>query len=142
VSAVTPDAGFELLEHTADLGIRAWGTTAPEAFGQAARALVEVMGIRVDAPGRRRVVKASAQDPAGVLVAFLNELIWFHETESVGFAAIDVIALSDSGLVAEVEAAPLPEAAVGIGVKAATYHQVRVERRPGVGVEVHVFLDV
>jgi Archease protein family (MTH1598/TM1083) len=32
-------AGYELLEHTADLGIRAWAPTAPEAFEHAARAL-------------------------------------------------------------------------------------------------------
>jgi Archease protein family (MTH1598/TM1083) len=37
-------AGFELLEHTADVGIRARGATLEEAFEQATLGLAEVMG--------------------------------------------------------------------------------------------------
>lgn len=135
-------AGSELLEHTADLGIRAWAPTAPEAFEHAARALVDVMGIGLPGPGTRRAVNASARDQAGLLVAFLNELIWLHEAESVGFADVDVIAVSGLDLIAEVETVPLTDPPTGIGVKAATYHQVEVVHRPAAGVEVRVFLDV
>jgi SHS2 domain-containing protein len=135
-------AGYELLEHTADLGIRAWAPTAPEAFEHAAWALAEIMGIEVPGPGTHRTVQASATDEPGVLVAFLNELIWLHEAESVGFAEIDVIAASDQDLIAEIETVTLQEEPGGLGVKAATYHQLEVGCRPGAGVEVRVFLDV
>ena len=135
-------AGYELLEHTADLGIRAWAPTAPGALEHAARALAEIMGVAVQGPGTRRTVQVSATDEPGVLVAFLNELIWLHEAESVGFGEIDVIAASDQDLIAEVETVTLHEAPGGLGVKAATYHQLEVGRRPGAGVEVRVFLDV
>lgn len=134
-------AGYELLEHTADLGVRAWGSTLPEAFEHAGRALTQVMGVGVRGPGVRRVVKARAPDEAALLVAFLNELIWLHEAESVGFVDLNVVAVSDRDVVAEVETAPLSQAPSGVGVKAATYHQVEVLRRDG-GVEVRVFLDV
>jgi SHS2 domain-containing protein len=134
--------GFELLEHTADVGIRAWGSTAPEAFTQAALALAELMGVRAPGPGRRRTVRVSAGDAPGVLVALLNEMVWIHESELVGFVAVDVIGLSEHDLVAEVETATPPEGAAGLGVKAATYHQLAVEPRPEGGVEVRVFLDV
>ena len=135
-------AGYELLEHTADLGIRAWAPTTPEALEHAARALAEIMGVAVQGPGTRRTVQVSATDEPGVLVAFLNELIWLHETQYVGFAEIDVIAASDQDLIAEVETVTLQEAPGGLGVKAATYHQLEVGRPPGVGVEIRVFLDV
>jgi SHS2 domain-containing protein len=36
--------GFELLEHTADVGIRARGATLAEAFEQATLGLAEVLG--------------------------------------------------------------------------------------------------
>jgi SHS2 domain-containing protein len=137
-----PEGGYELLEHTADLGIHAWGSTEPEAFEHAARALSELMGVRVPGPGRRHLVKARADDRAALLIAFLNELIWLHETEGRGFAAIDVIAVSPNDLVAEVELARLPEGLEGIGVKAATYHQLRVEDGPSGAVDIRVFLDV
>jgi Archease protein family (MTH1598/TM1083) len=37
-------AGFELLEHTADVGIRARGATLEEAFEQATLGLAEILG--------------------------------------------------------------------------------------------------
>ncbi len=134
--------GSELLEHTADVGIRAWGDTAAEAFAQAALALAELMGIRVGGPGTRRRVRVTAEDRAGLLVGFLNELVFVHEAELVGLVAVDVIGLSDRHLIAEIEVAPQPAEPAGVPVKAATYHQVAVERRPDGGVEVRVFLDV
>jgi SHS2 domain-containing protein len=134
--------GFELLEHTADIGIHAWAPAPPEAFEQAARGLAEVMGVHVRGSGRRHRLTVRARDREGLLVAFLNELVWLHETESKGFSEIDVVAVSPNDLVAEVELAPLPDAPEGIGVKAATYHQLRVEERPGGGLDVRVYLDV
>jgi len=135
-------AGYELLEHTADVGIRAWGSNANDAFEQAALALAELMGIHVPGPGKRRPVRAEAEDPPGLLVALLDELLGIHETTLVGFVAVDVIALSEHQLVAEVETAPLPADPVGVAVKAATYHQLAVQRRDDGGVEVRVYLDV
>jgi SHS2 domain-containing protein len=144
VLAVTSsdDAGFEVLEHTADIGIRAWGRTTPEVFERAAWALVDVMGVRVEGSGSRRTVEVRAEDAAALLVGFLNELIWLHESGSEGFAAIGVVSVTAQDLVAEVELAPIPSDAAGLGVKAATYHQVRVDPREGGGVEAVVYLDV
>lgn len=139
---MTQPAGFELLEHTADVGIRAWGPDAPEAFTQAALALAELMGVRVPGPGARRRIHVAARDRPGVLVALLDELLWIHESEGVGFVALDVIGLSERDLVGELETAPAPADPAGIGVKAATYHQLAIEPRTGGGVEARVFLDV
>ncbi|HEX5950740.1 MAG TPA: archease [Actinomycetota bacterium] len=135
-------AGFELLEHTADVGIRAWGPDASEALTQAALALAELMGVRIHGPGARRRIHVAARDRPGVLVALLDELLWIHESEGVGFVALDVIGLSEHDLVAELETGPAPVEPAGIGVKAATYHQLAIEPRTGGGVEARVFLDV
>jgi SHS2 domain-containing protein len=134
--------GFEVLEHTADLGIRAWGGSTPEAFEQAARGLSEVMGLHVPGPGTRRVLTLKADDVEGLLVGLLNELLFIHETRSEGFVAVDVIGLSEDNLVAEIEVAPQPDAPDGLMVKAATYHEVAVGRRPDGVVEARVYLDV
>ena len=51
---VQPDgqatAGFELLEHTADIGVRARGATLEEAFEQATLGLAEVQGALAPRP--------------------------------------------------------------------------------------------
>jgi hypothetical protein len=47
-----PDGGFELLEHTAGVGVRARGATLEEVFEHATEGLAEVLGaLRPDGPG-------------------------------------------------------------------------------------------
>jgi len=137
------DAGWELLEHTADVGIRAWAPSMPEAFERAGRGLVEVMGAGAATRSETRRLSVHGEDHAGLLVSFLNDLLWVHESTGKGFAAVDVIAVSENTLLAEVELGPIPDPPPeGLGVKAATYHQLYVGRCEEGGVEVRVFLDV
>ena len=82
-------AGFELLEHTADVGIRARGATLEEAFEQATLGLAEVQGALAPGPeegapdpeepsreSREAVaVEVSAADPGGLVVDWLNEVL-------------------------------------------------------------------
>jgi SHS2 domain-containing protein len=60
----------------------------------------------------------------------------------VSVAAITVRDVTDTNLEAEVELVASSREAEGAGVKAATYHQLRVEQRPTGGVETRVLLDV
>ena len=136
------EAGYELLEHPADVGIRSWGPTQGTAFEQAAWGLVELLGIRREGSGDRRTISVSSPDLPGLLVEFLNELIFLHETEGVAVADIRVTRLAETGLDAEVETVPLDRAPEGTVVKAATYYRLRVDRSPDGRTEVQVFLDV
>lgn len=137
-----PEAGYELLEHPADAGIRSWGPTPEVAFEQAAWGLVELLGIKADGDGERRTLALSSPDLPGLLVDFLNELVFLHESEGVGIARVRVARTTETVLEAEVWTAPLDHRPQGTVVKAATYHRLRVEPRPAGGVEAQVFLDV
>jgi SHS2 domain-containing protein len=137
-----PDAGYELLEHPADVGIRSWGPTPEEAFEQAAWGLVELLGIKADGDGERRTLALSSPDTPGLLVDLLNELVFLHDSEGVGIARVRVARITETELVADLWTAPLGRPPQGTVVKAATYHRLRVEPRPGGGVEAQVFLDV
>jgi SHS2 domain-containing protein len=151
--------GHEFLEHTADIGIRAWGATREEAFQEAGWGLAELLGIAGPAnggttgggvpetrapqsPGRRVEIHLPDGDDGGLLVDFLNELLAIHETEGVAFAAIDVHAVGPQGLRATLEVIPADQQRETTGVKAATYHQLLVRERSDGEVEVHAFLDV
>jgi SHS2 domain-containing protein len=135
-------AGYEILEHTADVGIRAWGRTLDAAFEQAAWALVDILGATAGTPRRRVRLRAEGQDEGALLVDFLNELIALHETEEAAFASFSVRIVPPRSLVAEVGLAPVEAEPETTGVKAATYHQLRVDRRAEGGVEAVVYLDV
>jgi SHS2 domain-containing protein len=74
-------------------------------------------------------------------VDFLNQLIFLHETEEVGFGRVRVLEATDTNLLAEVEVEPLPGEPEGPPVKGATFHQLSLERS-GDRFEAQVYLDV
>jgi SHS2 domain-containing protein len=133
---------FELLEHTADVGILARGATLEEAFEQATLGLAEVQGALVRGPGEPVAVEVSAADPGGLLVDWLNEVLWLAETRQAALAGVRVERVGNGtarGSVVLSVGGPAPD---GTFVKAVTYHRLRVEPDPGGGWVVEVYLDV
>jgi SHS2 domain-containing protein len=148
-----PGGGFELLEHTADIGIRARGASLEEVFGHATEGLAEVLGaLRPDGsgeagpgearPGEAVAVEVSAGDPGGLLVDWLNEVLWLREVRQAVVRGVRVERVGDgtaSGEVVLAAGGPEPD---GTLVKAVTYHRLRVEPDPGGGWLAEVYLDV
>jgi SHS2 domain-containing protein len=135
-------SGFELLEHTADVGIRARGGSLEAAFEQATLGLAEVLGAWRPGTGDPVPVEVSAGDPGGLLVDWLNEVLWLRETRGAAVAEVRVERVGDgaaTGSVAFSSGGPAPD---GTFVKAVTYHRLRVEPDPGGGWLVEVYLDV
>ncbi len=132
--------GHELLEHTADVGVRAWGPDEAAAIEEAARALVELMGAGCERVRTVRRIEIDDPDPASAAVALLNELIWLRDAEGVGFGEVRVRP-GAAGIEAEVEAGPPGGSPPGLDVKAATYHGLRLASDER-GAELSVILDV
>lgn len=135
--------GFAFLEHTADVGILAWGPTVPDVIEQAGIGLGTLMGMVSEPPGRTQQIRVESVDTEGSLVAFLNELIYLLETgDGEGLALVHVTHLTPTALEVLVETAPMAEDAEGLLVKAATYHQLEVTERSDGTAEARVYLDV
>ena len=137
-------AGFEIFPVTADKGIRAWGRDLAEVFVQAAHGLwslmVEPGTVR---RGRMLPVEVDAADRDTLLVAWLNELLYLHETQGFVMAEFAVQSLTDTALRAEVWGEPVDRARhplVG-HVKAVTFHLLQV-RSTARGWEGQVVVDV
>jgi len=77
---------FELVEHTADIGINAYGKTLTEAFANAAYGMfsiiAELESVR-EAESRR--VEVSADDIEGLLFEWLNSLLYYFDVEMLPF---------------------------------------------------------
>jgi SHS2 domain-containing protein len=133
---------FELLEHTADVGVRARGATLEEAFEQATLGLAEVLGARRPGPGEPVAVTVTAGDPGGLLVDWLNEVLWLHETRGhAAIAGVRVERVADGRAAGSVTFSSTAPPADGTFVKAVTYHRLRVDRDAG-GWLAEVYLDV
>ena len=135
---MTP-APFEILEHTADVGFRAWGATAAELFENAGVALMSFTD-RGAAERVERVVELDAEDYESLMVAWLNEVLFLFDAGQLDPAAFYVDEIAPPRLRAHLRG----EARRGqwkLMVKAVTYHQIEVAQR-NERWEATVYLDV
>ncbi len=130
---------FEIVDHTADVGIIAYGAGMSQLFANAARALFSLITELDDvAEVLYRDTELTAPDEESLLVAWLNELIYLFDVENIVFKRFDVTELSPTRL----KARSYGEKVVGsrhklkTGVKAATYHMLKIDRDDGCRAQV------
>jgi len=137
-------AGFAITEHTADVGVRAWGDSEAAVFEQAARAMFSLI-CDPGTVGRREVldVAVEAPDHELLLVAWLNELLFLFESRRLLLSEFEVLELGATTLRARASGEALDERRHALcgGVKAATYHHLWLGQRDGRW-EAQVILDV
>jgi SHS2 domain-containing protein len=134
--------GHELLEHTADIGIRARGSTPEEAFAAAAEGLAELMGAWLPGEGHERKIEVEAADRPALLVAWVDELLFLRESEDAVFGGFDVDGVSEKRLRARVLVSARGDRDLeDAGIKAGTYHRLRVEPE-GDAWLAQIYLDV
>lgn len=142
-----PMVPFEEIPHTADWAIRAYGRTLPELFTNAALGMYALLTDLESLPEtERREVAVEAASPEGLLVAWLNELVYLTEREGLAFKRFEVLdlALPDPGdpdslgrfRGAAYGARP---GSVRKYIKAVTYHNVAIRQVNGLYVVELVF---
>jgi len=135
--------GFELIDHTADVGILATGEDLREAFALAAQGMFSVIVELEDvAEVECREVRVEAPDLDSLLVAWLNETLFLFDAEGMVFKRFQVSELSQKSLRALCwgERADPEKHRFKTGVKAATYHMLRIESNDVA--RIHVILDI
>ena len=133
--------GYEIIEHTADVGIEAGDSTLEGVFEQMARGLFEILGAWQPGPGEEVELELEPADNGGLLVDWLNELLFIQDTRDIVFTQLDVVGIDAQGLSATIGIKPRATALDGTAVKAATFHRLRVEERDGAW-NARVYLDV
>ena len=134
---------FEILNHTADVGIIAYGANIKQAFANAARGLFSLITELDDVQEvLHRDVKVSAADEESLLVEWLNELIFLFDVENIIFKRFDITQLNSTQLKARSygEKVDTSKHKLKMGVKAATYHMLKISQ--GDGCKVQVLFDI
>jgi SHS2 domain-containing protein len=135
---------FEVLEHTAEIGLRVEAESLEGVFRDLCAGLFSLItdpfAVR---PARAWEVTVEAPDRVALAVEWLNELLYLNARDGMVAHRAEVLEVSDGRLRARLHGEPFdPERHPrGIEVKAATYHQARVEREGDRWVAV-VYVDV
>ena len=139
-----PHKPYEVFEHTADVGLHAYGNTLPELFIHAA----EGMGSLMVPPEQVRVlvsreIDVEGHDLVSLLIAWLNELIFLFDTEYLLFREFEIETLTETHLKGRASGEPYDAWRHGLSsaIKAVTWHEAAV--KPGDdGYKARIIFDI
>ena len=126
---------YEYLEHTGDIGIRAYGGTLEELFINAALGLFETIAdLSTVGTTKPTQIEVSAESLEELMVAWLDELNFRHEVEESFFRGVEIREMSQAPYrlvaVAFGEQADFAKHVIYTEIKSITYHQLIVEQLP------------
>jgi SHS2 domain-containing protein len=136
--------GFKVLDHTADIGITAYGTDIKELFINAATGLFSLMvDLSTVKEDIQREVELSAEDEETLLVEWLNELIYIFDVEHIIFKRFQIDMPNNDQVKARCfgEKLKLGHHKLEREVKAATYHMLKISKSNN-GYEATVIFDI
>ena len=136
--------GFQVLEHTADVGLVVTGPDLKQAFATAAAGLFSIIAQSRQIETRDcHHIEVKAEDAESLLVGWLNEFIYLFDAHHMLFKRFDIVEITPTRLVAEAWGEPVDPSRhrIKVGMKAATYHMLKVEKEAG-GYRLQVLFDV
>jgi SHS2 domain-containing protein len=122
---------FEVLDHTADIGLIVYGEDLKSLFENAGKAffhlITDLKKVRLRTEKRIEIRKESLER---LMVDWLTELLYLHEVENLLFKEFKVESVGEEGLKARVKGEAFQEGVhvIKTGVKAVTYHQIEVRK--------------
>jgi SHS2 domain-containing protein len=134
-------AGFEEIDHTADVALRLWAPDFETLLVQAARGAAWIMTGKMS-PGPFQVRKhlaLEAFDRESLLVAWLGELAYSAEVDRELFFRFEFDRVTDRRLMAVAEGNRVP--ALKTVIKAVTYHDLEIVETAR-GFETTIVIDV
>ena len=125
---------FEVLDHTADIGIIVYGEDLETLFENAGEAFFHLITDmkRVRRRVRRRI-EIGKEGLERLMVDWLSELLYLHDVEHLLFKEFKIESVGEDGLRATVRGEPFQEGVhvIKTEVKAVTYHQIEVRKENG-----------
>jgi SHS2 domain-containing protein len=135
---------FEVLDHTADIGLIVHGGNLKALFENAGEAFFHLItDLRKVRPRVERRINIGGESLERLMVDWLNELLYLHDVENLLFKEFEVESVGEGGLKAVVKGEPFQEGThvIKTEVKAATYHRIEVRKEEG-GWRAQIILDL
>jgi SHS2 domain-containing protein len=135
---------YEVFEHTADVGLHAYGSTLSELFIHAAQGMESLMV----APEQVRAlvsreIAAMGHDEVSLLIAWLNELVVLFDTEYLLFKEFEIDVVAETRVQGRAfgESYDARRHDLSSAIKAVTWHEAAVERT-GEGYKARIIFDI
>ncbi len=129
---------YELVEHTADVGVKAYGKTIAEAFEHAAEGMFDIITDEstIEPIGEYDII-LDAPDLEQLLVDWLSQLLFLNGAHNLVFGKFEVT-LTGTRLSAHIrgEKYDTKKHRMGVEIKAVTYHMLQVQEKEPVFVQV------
>ena len=135
---------YEQFPHTADIGVRVFGKDLKELFSNAAFAMFDILadleGLKCDVG---QDIKVRADDYEGLLIAWLDELLYNFYTKQLIFCDFRIDELTPEDLKGKAFGRPLGanRNRLKTEIKAATYHDLKITKSDS-GYSVEIIFDV
>jgi SHS2 domain-containing protein len=135
---------YEILDHTADIGIVVYGEDLKALFENAGQAFFDLITDLDKVAGRvTRKIELGEESLDRMMVDWLSELLYMHEVDQLLFNEFKVESVGNEGLKAVAKGEPYRDGVhvIKTEVKAVTYHQLFVEKENG-GWRAQIIFDL
>jgi SHS2 domain-containing protein len=135
---------FEILDHTADIGLVVYGENLKALFENAGEAFFHLItDLRKVRRRVERRINIGRESLDRLMVDWLSELLYLHDVENLLFKGFKVESVGEDGLMAVVKGEPFQQKihVIKTEVKAVTYHRIEVLQEKG-GWRAQVILDL
>jgi SHS2 domain-containing protein len=135
---------FEVLDISGDIGIKAFGKSLNEVFMNVSLGMYSLITDLSSIKEKKTIdISAESHSLDGLLVSWLNELIFHFDTNGFIGKKIEIKHFSDTRIIAAVSGEEFnPEYHEGkLLIKAATYHRLRIEKIGDIW-EIDVIFDI
>jgi SHS2 domain-containing protein len=135
---------YEVLDHTADIGLIVYGEDLNTLFENAGEAFFHLITDLSRVKEREeRQIELKEESLDRLMVDWLSELLYIHDVDNLLFKSFRADVAEEGGLKATVKGEPFQEGVhvIKTMVKAVTYHQIQVKREDG-GWKARVILDL
>ncbi len=120
---------YELMDHTADLGVHVYGRDAKDLFQNAALVLVDQLVETLDLlPRQEKKIRIKGNDWPDLMVNWLREILYLWAGEAILVQSVQIESISENHLSAHLWVDPfsLDRHTLKAEIKAVTYHQIQV----------------
>ncbi len=135
---------YEVIDHTADIGIKAYGKDLKSLFVNAAYAMFDILAdVKKVRAKKKLTINLKAPNLEELFLSWLSELLYQYNSKKIIFKEFLIDKLTENLITAEVQGEKLDfkRHRLKTEIKAVTYHQMEIVKKPG-EVTVKFILDI